>query len=188
MNKQWDRFEYRLFRENDSISIRKIYYLEDKLNINKKSIVLVMKKDLLTPNIGYQTLIEKKNFTYNDDFIQNLCKDIYIIAIGLKENKKLEIDMKSVEDKDNNIFITGLKEIDNSLLVIDDNIFNDIDINNYLEDDVEDQGCFTTDCIKLQATKEKNYLTCLAEFKIDLKKIYKKYSKENLMKEICKYY
>ena len=29
MNKQWDRFEYRLFRENDSISIRKIYYLED---------------------------------------------------------------------------------------------------------------------------------------------------------------
>ena len=29
-------------------------------------------------------------FKYNDDFIQNLCKDIYIIAIGLKENKKLE--------------------------------------------------------------------------------------------------
>ena len=28
MNKQWDRFEYRLFRENNSISIRKIYYSE----------------------------------------------------------------------------------------------------------------------------------------------------------------
>ena len=181
-------FNINIYLYSFESKLLKIYYLEDKLNINKKSIVLVMKKDLLTPNIGYQTLIEKKNFTYNDDFIQNLCKDIYIIAIGLKENKKLEIDMKSVEDKDNNIFITGLKEIDNSLLVIDDNIFNDIDINNYLEDDVEDQGCFTTDCIKLQATKEKNYLTCLAEFKIDLKKIYKKYSKENLMKEICKYY
>lgn len=29
MNKQWDRFEYRLFREDNSISIRKIYYIED---------------------------------------------------------------------------------------------------------------------------------------------------------------
>lgn len=25
----WDRFEYRLFRENDCISIRKIYYSDD---------------------------------------------------------------------------------------------------------------------------------------------------------------
>ncbi len=29
MSKQWDRFEYRLFRENNSISIRKIYYSDD---------------------------------------------------------------------------------------------------------------------------------------------------------------
>jgi hypothetical protein len=29
MKKQWDRFEYRLFRENNTISIRKIYYSED---------------------------------------------------------------------------------------------------------------------------------------------------------------
>lgn len=26
---KWDRFEYRLFRDNDSISIRKIYYSDD---------------------------------------------------------------------------------------------------------------------------------------------------------------
>ena len=43
MNKQWDRFEYRLFRENDSISIRKIYYLEVKLlntiSLNKNIIL-----------------------------------------------------------------------------------------------------------------------------------------------------
>ena len=34
-----------------------------------------------------------------------------------EENKKLEIDIQSIQDKDNNIFITGLKEIDNSLLI-----------------------------------------------------------------------
>jgi hypothetical protein len=143
-----------------------------------------MKKDLLTPNIGYQTLIEKKKFKYNDDFIQNLCKDIYIIAIGLKENKKLELDSLSIDKIDNNIFITGLKEVDNSLLVIDDNIFNDIDINNYLEDDIEDE---VSTCTKLQILS-KHYSSSLIEFKIDLKKIYNKYSRENLMKEICKYY
>jgi hypothetical protein len=27
--KQWDRFEYRLFRDDDAISIRKIYYSDD---------------------------------------------------------------------------------------------------------------------------------------------------------------
>jgi hypothetical protein len=175
-------FNVNIYLYSFESKLLKIYYLEDKLNINKESIVLVMKKDLLTPNIGYQTLIEKKKITYNDDFIQNLCKDIYIIAIGLKENKKLEIDSLSVEDKNNNIFIIGLKEVDNSLLVIDDNIFNDIDINNYLEDDVDEPDT------RSQSQRVKHYLTCLTEFKIDLKKIYKKYSKENLMKEICKYY
>ena len=181
-------FNVNIYLYSFESKLLKIYYLEDKLNINKESIVLVMKKDLLTPNIGYQTLIEKKKFKYNDDFIQNLCKDIYIIAIGLKENKKLELDSLSIDKIDNNIFITGLKEVDNSLLVIDDNIFNDIDINNYLEDDVEEQGYFITTCTESQSQKTKHYLTYLTEFKIDLKKIYKKYSKENLMKEICKYY
>ena len=179
-------FNVNIYLYSFESKLLKIYYLEDKLNINKESIVLVMKKDLLTPNIGYQTLIEKNKFKYNDDFIQNLCKDIYIIAIGLKENKKLELDSLSIDEKDNNIFIIGLKELNDSL-VIDDNIFNDIDINNYLEDDVEDdvkQGC----CTKLQAQKAKHYSSSLMEFKIDLKKIYKKYSKEKLMNEICKYY
>jgi hypothetical protein len=180
-------FNVNIYLYSFESKLLKIYYLEDKLNINKESIVLVMKKDLLTPNIGYQTLIEKNKFKYNDDFIQNLCKDIYIIAIGLKENKKIEINSLSVEDKDNNIFISGLKELENSLLVIDDNIFNDIDINNYLEDDIEEQECKESHYTKLQGQKAKNYLT-LIEFKIDLKKIYKKYSKENLMNKICKYY
>jgi hypothetical protein len=149
----------------------KIYYLEDKLNINKESIVLVMKKDLLTPNIGYQTLVEKKKFKYNDNFIQDLSKDIYIIAIGLKENKKLELEKEIQNDIDmieNKLFIIGKKESEK--IVIDDNIFNDLEINNYLEDDVEGN------------------LYDPLEFKINIKKIYKKYSKENLMKEICKYY
>ena len=77
-------FNVNIYLYSFESKLLKIYYLEDKLNINKESIVLVMKKDLLTPNIGYQTLIEKNKFKYNDDFIQNLCKDIYIIAIGLK--------------------------------------------------------------------------------------------------------
>ena len=69
---------------------------------------------------------------------------------------------------ENKLFIIGKKESEK--IVIDDNIFNDLEINNYLEDDVEGN------------------LYNPLEFKINIKKIYKKYSKENLMKEICKYY
>ena len=167
-------FNVNIYLYSFESKLLKIYYLEDKLNTNKESIVLVMKKDLLTPNIGYQTLLEKKKFKYNDDFVQNLCKDIYIIAIGLKENKKIEINADDsinyslTNPIDNKIFIIGLKE--NEKIVIDDNIFNEIEINNYLEDDIEGN------------------LYNPLEFKIDIKKIYKKYSKEKLMKEICEYY
>ena len=164
-------FNVNIYLYSFESKLLKIYYLEDKLNINKESIMLVMKKDLLTPNIGYQTLVDKTKFKYNDDFIQDLSKDIYIIAIGLKENKKLELEKEkynNIEVIDNKLFINGLKE--NEKIVIDDNIFNDLEINNYLEDDIEGN------------------LYNPLEFKINIKKIYKKYSKENLMKEICKYY
>ena len=53
-------FNVNIYLYSFESKLLKIYYLEDKLNINKESIVLVMKKDFLTPNIGYQTLIEKK--------------------------------------------------------------------------------------------------------------------------------
>jgi hypothetical protein len=162
-------FNINIFIYSFETKLLKIYYLEDKLISDKESIVLVNKKDILTPNIGFQTLNEKKKLKYTDELIQNLCEDIYTIAIGLKENKKLEIacenDIKDLLD--DKLFIVGIKEIE---FIIDDNIFNSIDINNYLEDD-----------------KEANNYDPL-EFKINLKEIYKKYYKENLMKDISKYY
>jgi len=144
----------------------KIYYLEENLDINKDSIVLVIKKDLLTPNIGYQTLEERIKFKYNDNFIQDLCTDIYTIPIGLKENKKLEISENMLNEK---LFITGIKETSNEL-IINDNIFIDINLNNYLEDDINANSYHPLD------------------FKTNLKNLYKKFSKEKLMKEISKYY
>jgi hypothetical protein len=164
-------FNVNIFIYSFETKLLKIYYLEDKLIPNKDSIVLVNKKDILTPNIGFQTLNEKKKFKYTDDFIQNLCEDIYIIAIGLKENKKLEISIPINNDTNNflddKLFIIGLKGTE---FIIDDNIFDPIDINNYLENDDE----------------ANNYDPL--EFKINLKQIYKKYYKENLMKDISIYY
>jgi hypothetical protein len=144
----------------------KIYYLEENLDINKDSIVLVIKKDLLTPNIGYQTLEERIKFKYNDNFIQDLCRDIYTIPIGLKENKKLEIGNNILNEK---LFITGIKETSNEF-IINDNIFIDINLNNYLEDDINANSYHPLD------------------FNINLKNLYKKFSKEKLMIEISKYY
>jgi hypothetical protein len=160
-------FNVNIFIYSFETKLLKIYYLEDKLNSNKSSIVLVNKKDQLTPNIGYQTLQDKKKFKYTDDFIQNLCEDIYTIAIGLKENKKLEISFDNTNNLDDKLFIIGLKE---TIFVIDDSIFNSIDINRYLEDDIVANSYDPL------------------EFKINLKEIYKKYSKEYLFQDIKKYY
>ena len=40
----------------------KIYYLEDKLYTEKDSVIITMKKDKFSPDIGYQTLINKQYY------------------------------------------------------------------------------------------------------------------------------
>ena len=149
-------------------NLLKIYYLDEQIDPNKKSIIIVSKKDTITPNLGFQTFEEKVELTHTSPIIIDLSTSIYTIAIGLKENKILDFGLPKSSLINPSEFILGpaLKEGDQ--IVLDDNIF--IDTNYILEDD-EDLNQYD-----------------LLEFNIDLNKIYIKYSKENLMKCICKYY
>ena len=156
----------------------KIYYLEEQIDPDKKSFVIVYKKDLTTPNIGFQTFEEKVKLIHKSSLIIDLCIDIYTIAIGLKENKTLQIGDSGSSLLKPAEFNLGIlektsdlsEELNQNIIksIIDDNIFIDNQIN--MEDD-----------------NELNKYDPL-EFNIDLNKIYIKYSKENLMKLICKYY
>jgi hypothetical protein len=182
--------------------ILKIYYLDEKLDTNKKSLIIVNKKDSISPNIGFQTLKEKLTLNFNSPIIVDLHKDIYTIPIGLKENKIFEIQNNN-EIQENN-FIIDTIPINN--LVIDDNIFDDT--NSELSDDLELNNYNYLKCdINLEEINKRyyhtlnnynifddtnselsddlelnnyNYLKC----DINLEEINKRYSRENLMKEI----
>jgi len=150
----------------------KIYYLEEQLDPSKKSIIIVNKKDSVSPNVGFQTFDEKVILTHTSPLVVDLCDSIYTIGIGLKENKVLIIGSPGSSEINPPEFVLGpaLKtDVETSVTVdIDDNIF--IDTSNVLEDD-DDYNKYD-----------------LLEFNIDIEEIYKKYSREKLMKCICKYY
>lgn len=140
----------------------KIYYLEDKLYTDKDSVIILLKKDKYSPDIGYQTLENNKYYKYQDDFIQDLIKNIYIVPIGLYENKKFEIT--NIKEESNFILRTIVKEN----IITENDLTDDIFTNNYdLEDNLEN---------------------IFNNFKINMKKILKKYDRERMMTEINKYY
>jgi hypothetical protein len=167
-------FNSNIYMYSFESKLLKIYYLEEHIDPTKKSYVIVNKKDLLTPNIGFQTLDpegtfgEKTNLNHLSPIIVDLCKDIYTIAIGLKENKSLEIGaiQSSVTNPSN--FIIGLNE-QIQQVQIDDSIFVD-------------------NLVELEDDDEMNNFNILDHPKINLEEINLKFSKENLMKYICKYY
>ncbi len=146
----------------------KIYYLEEQIDPTKNSLMVVYKKDSLTPNIGFQTLEEQIKLNYQSPIIVDLCKDIYTIAIGLKENKILEIGLSNSSITNPPNFIIGLAETSQQT-EIDDNIFIDT-------------------AIELEEDEELNNYNILDYPTIDIEEINLKYSRENLMKCICKYY
>jgi len=167
-------FNSNIYMYSFESKLLKIYYLEEYIDPTKKSYVIVNKKDLLTPNIGFQTLDpegtfgEKTNLNHLSPIIVDLCKDIYTIAIGLKENKSLEIGaiQSSITNPSN--FIIGLNE-QIQQVHIDDSIFVD-------------------NLVELEDDDEMNNFNILDHPKINLEEINLKFSKENLMKYICKYY
>lgn len=146
----------------------KIYYLEEQIDPTKNSYVIVQKKDTLTPNIGFQTIGEKLKLNHQSSIIVDLCKDIYTIAIGLKENKILEIGLSGSSITNPAIFVIGLLESFQQIQISDD-IFGD-------------------NIVELEEDEELNNYWNLDHPKINLKKINEKFSRENLMKCICKYY
>ncbi len=146
----------------------KIYYLEEQIDPTKNSYVIVQKKDTLTPNIGFQTIGEKLKLNHQSSIIVDLCKDIYTIAIGLKENKILEIGLSGSSITNPAIFVVGLLESFQQIQISDD-IFGD-------------------NIVELEEDEELNNYWNLDHPKINLKKINEKFSRENLMKCICKYY
>jgi hypothetical protein len=146
----------------------KIYYLEEQIDPTKNSYIIVNKKDLLTPNIGFQTLSETTNLNHSSPIIVDLCKDIYTIAIGLKENKFLEIGLSGSSITNPANFIIRLVE-QSEKVQIDDSIFVD-------------------NVIELEDDEDLNDFNILDHPKINLEEINLKFSRENLMKCICKYY
>lgn len=149
----------------------KIYYLEEQIDPTKNSYLIVNKKDSLTPNIGFQTLDEKIQLNHQSPIIVDLCKDIYTIAIGLKENKILEIGIAGSSLTNPANFIVGLvaETIGQVQPQIDDSIFAD-------------------NTIELEDDPELNNYNILDYPNINMEEINLKYSRENLMKCICKYY
>jgi len=146
----------------------KIYYLEEQIDPTKNSYVIVNKKDSLSPNIGFQTFAEKTKLNHTSLIITDLCKDIYTIAIGLKENKILEIGSPESSITNPPIFIIGLANR-SVQIQIDDSIF-------------------TENAIELEDDEESNNFNILDHPNINIEEINFKYSRENLMKCICKYY
>jgi hypothetical protein len=103
--------------------ILKCFYIEENFNINKKIVFIVLKNNS-SPKIGFQTLIDKKCFHFNDEFIQNFINNNYMIPIGLIENKLFNISS-------NNQICDFILPNDNNIeLIIDDKIFelNNIDL------------------------------------------------------------
>ena len=140
----------------------KIYYLENKLYTEKESVIVLLKKDKYSPEIGYQALKNTIYYKYHDDFIQDLIKNIYIVSIGLYENKKFEIT--SLKEESNFILRVIIKEN----IITENDLTDNIFLNNFVfEDDLEN---------------------IFNNFKINMKKLLKKYDKIKLMKEINKYY
>lgn len=73
--------------------IFKVYYLEDKLDINKKNVFIVYGLvNQLTLNKGYGIGFINNNTKIDfNDTIKKIIDNYIIIPIGLKENKKLEL-------------------------------------------------------------------------------------------------
>lgn len=140
----------------------KIYYLEDKLYIEKESVIITMKKDRFSPEIGYQTLIDKQYYKYSDEFIQDLISDIYVISIGLQENKKLELSNISLDSN----FIKGEVKQENNI----------------------EENDLTDDIFRNQHELEDDTDNIFNNFKINIKKLLKMYDKNRMMIEINKYY
>jgi len=128
-------YEMNIFVYSTKSKIMKIYYLEDTLCVNKQSNLVFLTQNPNTLEQGYQVREQSQLFNYKDDYIQGLLESIYIIPIGLIENKKL-ITSEKLDSVD---FITGkiepIKEF-----ITEDSIFNpssqitlkdDFDIDNF---------------------------------------------------------
>jgi hypothetical protein len=111
----------------------KIYYLEEHFNKLKSCAIVIVKKDTITPNLGYQSIIDNKCYYYDDEFITDLMTNIYTIPIGLIENKLLSYD----NNLDDNFIISKKEE---QVLNFDE-LFNNKKIE--IADDLEINDLFT---------------------------------------------
>lgn len=129
--------------------IMKIFYLEDNLYNSRKSILLFYNHDL-DPNIAfYQTTAEIKIFTYNDNYIQDMFKNIYTIVVGLIANKILTCS----DNLDTVIFCTG--EIEEITFINEENILFNNDIPKLTIHNVYDYRTFDVKAFNKRYDKEK---------------------------------
>jgi hypothetical protein len=114
--------------------ILRLFYLENELNLNKGIILIGLKKDIQTDKIGYQTVIEKNIFNFNDNIIQNLVNNNYMIPIGIIENKKFKISLLEenfeflIQNNKINELVLNDDIFINTIELQDDEIYNKINI------------------------------------------------------------
>ena len=111
------------------------YYLEEKINVNKKTIFVALNDKINPPHYGYQGVlidIEEDNIlTFMHPIIKLAVETLYVIPIGLIENKNLYFTNAPI---DNDIeFNLGIKKEEPS---IDEQLFIKCD-KNILEDDID---------------------------------------------------
>lgn len=156
-------YEMNIYIYTTRSKIMRIYYIEDTLHKNKKSVLVFNCYDKPNNTYGYQTKQDGQLFTYNDCYIDNLIKSIYTIPIGLYENKILtlsddlhEVDfiVGKIEHEENYVNENIIFNENSQIILEDDFDIDDFDIDDFDVDEfikLYDTNVFMNDLHKIKS-------------------------------------
>jgi len=130
--------------------IMKIFYLEDNLCTNRESILLFYNHDLDPTLSSYQTALDVKLFTHNEDYLATIVKDIYTIPVGLTANKILTYS----DNQDHVTFYTGKIDANEENFINEENILFNTNIPRLQDNNVYDYRTFDVKAFNERYNKE----------------------------------